>query len=58
MEEPNLILLFLSVRDMTIPESALPFLVPLFENYVSVRREAVHSVNELDNLEPSVKLSM
>lgn len=58
MEEPNLNLLFLSVMDMTVPESVLPFLAPLFENYISVIREGVHSVNELNNLESSVKLNM
>lgn len=58
MEEPTLTLLFLSGRDMTVPESVLPFLAPLFENYVSVIGEGVHSVNELNNLESSVKLNM
>lgn len=58
MEEPNLTLLFLSVMDMTVLESVLPFLALLFENYISVTREGVHSVNELNNLESSVKLNM
>lgn len=58
MEEPNLTLLFLSVRDVTVSESVLPFLAPLFENYVSVIREGAHSVNEANNLESSVKLNM
>lgn len=58
MEEPNLTLLFLSVMDMTVLESVLPFLALLFENYISVIREGVHSVNELNNLESSVKLNM
>lgn len=58
MEEPNLTHLFLSVRDMTIPECiTLPCTTPRIMSVLE-EKVSVHSVNELNNLESSVKLSM